>query len=135
VRYWGVSSQAYLAKADLWPLNPDGELLVIGIIESRKGHDNLERILDATRGIGAIWPGPGDLAADMGLIGQTSHPEVEEKLQRALEICTSRGVPCVGVATSAEDAVRRVQQGFRVIFTRLERGIASAIRGAAGTRG
>jgi 4-hydroxy-2-oxoheptanedioate aldolase len=130
VRYWGVSLPDYLDKADVWPLNPEGELLIVGIIESRRGLDNLERILDATTGIGAIWPGPGDLAADMGLLGQPWHPEVEEKLQGALELCARRGVPCVGVATSAEEAVRRVQQGFRIIFTRLEAGVASAIRAA-----
>jgi 4-hydroxy-2-oxoheptanedioate aldolase len=129
--YWGLSSEEYVQRADVWPLNPRGELLIIGIVESQKGVANLERILDATPGIGAIWPGPGDLAADMGLIGQISHPEVEEKLQLVLDLCNRRGVPCVGVATSAEDASRRVAQGFQIIFTRLERGIAATIRSAA----
>lgn len=129
-RYWGLSSADYLEKADVWPLNPDGELLIVGIIESCKGVDNLERILDATRGIAAIWPGPGDLAADMGLIGQISHPEVEEKVQMVREICQRRGVPCVGVAATVEAAERRAREGFQVILTGLERGVAPAIRAA-----
>jgi 4-hydroxy-2-oxoheptanedioate aldolase len=128
VRYWGLERDEYLEKADLWPLNPDGELLVIGLIESKQGHDNLERILDATKGIGAIWPGPGDLAADLGVIGQINHPEVEALLQQALRICTERGVPCVGLGGTAEDAVRRIEQGFQIIFTRP--GMASTIRAA-----
>ena len=27
-RYWGLTAQEYYAKADVWPLNPDGELLM-----------------------------------------------------------------------------------------------------------
>jgi 4-hydroxy-2-oxoheptanedioate aldolase len=130
-RYWGLSSAEYVERADVWPLNPEGEILLIGIVESSEGVENVERILDATDGIGAIWPGPGDLAADMGLIGQTTHPEVEERLQHVLQACRRRGVPCVGVATNADDASRRAQQGFRIVFTTLERGIASAVRAAA----
>ncbi len=132
-RYWGLGIQEYAARADVWPLNPDGELLVVGIVESVKGVQNLERILDATSGIGAIWPGSGDLSADMGLIGQFGHPEVEDQVQRVLAICRERGVACVGVAGGAEDAKRRVDQGFRIIFTRLESGVASAIRASAGS--
>jgi 4-hydroxy-2-oxoheptanedioate aldolase len=133
-RYWGLSSAEYVQRADLWPANPDGELLIVGIIESQKGFDNLEAILDATNGIGVIWPGPGDLAADMGLVGQTNHPEVQAKLEDALGECRRRGIPCVGVATSVEEVERKVEQGFQVIFTRFERGVAAAARAAAGAR-
>jgi 4-hydroxy-2-oxoheptanedioate aldolase len=128
-RYWGITQQEYVERADVWPLNPDGELLIIGIIESRRGVENLERILESTRGIGAIWPGPGDMAMDMGLsVTQPSHPEVEANVRRVLEVCIARGVPCVSIAGSAEEAVLRIEQGFRIIFTRLQPGVASAIR-------
>src|SRR5690554_4944277 len=29
MRYWGLSAEEYYAKADVWPLNPQGEILVI----------------------------------------------------------------------------------------------------------
>jgi 4-hydroxy-2-oxoheptanedioate aldolase len=128
-RYWGIPEDEYVDRADLWPVNPEGELLVVAIVESARGVANLERILDATDGIGAIWVGTGDLAADMGLIGELAHPEVEENVQRVVEVCCSRNVPCaIGVA-GVEDAVRRVQQGFRIIVTRP--GIAGAVRAAS----
>jgi 4-hydroxy-2-oxoheptanedioate aldolase len=127
-RYWGLSSQDYVEKADVWPLNPAGELLIVGIIESRKGVANLDSILDATNGIGVMWPGPGDLAADLGLIGEVNHPEVEQSVRLVLDRCTERGIACVGVAADAEAATRRVQQGFRVIFTQMQPGVASTIR-------
>jgi 4-hydroxy-2-oxoheptanedioate aldolase len=131
MRYWGVGMREYLSKANVWPLDPDGEILIIGMIETLKGIKNLERILDCTNGIGAIWPGPGDLSADMGLIGRPNDPEVEEQLMKVLEICTARGVPCAGVAASPEEAVRRAEQGFRIILTGLVPGVASLIRAAA----
>jgi 4-hydroxy-2-oxoheptanedioate aldolase len=127
-RYWGLTSQEYVDRAEVWPLDAEGELLIIGIVESMKGVANLSRILDSTAGIGAIWPGPGDLAADMGLVGQTTHPEVEEQLTNVLEVCSARGVPCVGVATSLEEAVAKAEQGFRIVFARYERGLAKAVR-------
>lgn len=133
-RYWGITQQEYVDCADVWPANPDGELLIVGIIESQLGVDNIERILDATNGIGAIWPGPGDMAASLGLIGQIHHPEVEANLRRVREVCIERGVPCVSIASSVEDAHRRIDEGFRIILTRLAPGIATAIRSGAAPR-
>ena len=74
-----------------------------------------------------------DLAADMGLIGQTTHPEVEEQLLAVLQKCQLRNVPCVGVATNLEEAAKRVKQGFRIIIAPMERGMATVVRSAAST--
>ena len=38
----------------VWPLNPDGELLVMCMIESRLGVENIERILDVDRRLASI---------------------------------------------------------------------------------
>ena len=127
-RYWGLDRATYVEKADVWPVNPDGEILLIGMIESRKGLENLERILDATHGISAIWPGSGDLAADMGLIGELTHPDVEDMVQQARSVCASRGVPCASGAHGLPEAVQRVQQGFGIIMAPLERGLAATVR-------
>jgi hypothetical protein len=35
--YWGMSEAQYKQKADLWPLNPDGELVNWTIVESKEG--------------------------------------------------------------------------------------------------
>lgn len=130
-RYWGISSREYVERSDVWPLNPDGELLIIGIIESQRGVDNLERILDATNGIGAIWVGSGDMATDMGLEAtQPHHSEVEANLMRVLDVCTRRQVPCVYATTDIGEAVKRVEQGFQIILTLQQPGMAAAIRAA-----
>ncbi len=108
---WGVAPEDYVRKADLWPLNPEGELILAVQIETVQAIDNLREIL-AVPGVGAAFIGPADLHADMGYVGQRGVPEVEEQIQRALAICREMGVP-VGLTTTASDARARLDQGFR----------------------
>src|SRR4051794_17829819 len=58
-RYWGLTQQEYYARADVWPLAPDGEVLVILMIENVQGIENLPRILDEVPGIGVVLIGEG----------------------------------------------------------------------------
>src|SRR5918996_4763108 len=51
-RYWGLTQQEYYKRADVWPLAPDGELLVLIMIEDARGVKNLPSILDELPGIG-----------------------------------------------------------------------------------
>ena len=37
VRYWGLSQQDYYDRADVWPLNPKGEIFVILMMEDTRG--------------------------------------------------------------------------------------------------
>jgi 4-hydroxy-2-oxoheptanedioate aldolase len=46
-RYWGVSQQEYYSRADVWPLAPEGEILVVIQIEDTRGIENLDDMLDA----------------------------------------------------------------------------------------
>lgn len=54
-------------------------------IESQKGIDNLDEILEVS-GYDAIFIGPSDLAASMGYPGQTDH----EKVQQAISIASDK---------------------------------------------
>src|SRR5579884_2513055 len=51
-RYWGLTNQEYYARADVWPLDPQGEILVILMIEEVRAIENLPRILKEVPGIG-----------------------------------------------------------------------------------
>ncbi len=42
--YWGLSESEYLQRADVWPLAPDGELLLTVIVESEEGAANARAI-------------------------------------------------------------------------------------------
>jgi len=66
-RYWGLTPQEYYDAADLWPLDPEGNILLMGIVEEAEGVQNIRDILRQVRGIGAIWAGPGDMSVSMGL--------------------------------------------------------------------
>ena len=114
-RYWGLNPQEYYDAADVWPLDPDGEILLMGIVEEPEGVKNLRDILREVKGIGAIWAGPGDMSVAMGKRGDSADPEVQEALLRVLEACQEHGVPCATGAT-ADDVERRIDQGFRIII-------------------
>jgi len=36
-RYWGLTPQEYYDAADLWPLDPEGNILLMGIVEEAEG--------------------------------------------------------------------------------------------------
>jgi 4-hydroxy-2-oxoheptanedioate aldolase len=58
--YWAMTPAQYLEKADVWPLNPNGELLISIIIESREGVANA-RTLAAHPGVAVVTLGAGTL--------------------------------------------------------------------------
>ncbi|GAA3587000.1 hypothetical protein GCM10022419_081520 [Nonomuraea rosea] len=116
-RYWGVSTKEYYARSDVWPLDPDGEILVAIMIESRRGVANLPDILDQVPGIGLVIPGEGDLSQELGVPRQYDHPRVAESKRRILEVCTERGV-AVGHPHVTVDNVKQVlDDGYRFLMT------------------
>ncbi len=58
--YWGMTEAEYLEKADVWPLNPNGELLITVIIESHDGVANA-RAIAAMDGVAIVTLGAGTL--------------------------------------------------------------------------
>ena len=73
-RYWGIPPQEYYRKADVWPLNPEGEILVIIMCEDVKAIDNLSEILKQVPGIGVVLIGEGDLSQNLGYPRQYRAP-------------------------------------------------------------
>jgi 4-hydroxy-2-oxoheptanedioate aldolase len=127
-RYWGLTAQEYYDAADLWPLDPDGNMLLMGIVEEPEGVKNIRDILRRVKGIGAIWAGPGDMSVAMGHRGNAGHPDVQENLLRILAACREAGVPCATGATAAEVPMR-LEQGFRIIITSPEKSISGLEEG------
>jgi 4-hydroxy-2-oxoheptanedioate aldolase len=122
-RYWGLSPQEYYDMADLWPLDPQGEMFLMPIIEGVQGVRNLPNILREVKGISAIWAGPGDLSIELGTRGNMADPKVEEGIQQILKTCKEFNVPCAAFAGPG-DVEKRIEQGFRIIIsgpTRIDR--------------
>lgn len=85
----------------------------IGMIESRKGVENLESILNA--GIDMIRVGRSDLSLDMGMYGKQNDPAFVEVLKHITSIANQRGVPVATGATSVEEAMYFKSLGFNVL--------------------
>lgn len=115
-RYWGLPPLDYYDVADLWPLDPDGELLLLPIIESPAGVKNLPDILQQVKGIGGIFAGPGDLSIAMGTRGNQADPELQEAVLSIVKTCNRFGVACMGMAATPEDLDRKLEQGFRIFL-------------------
>jgi 4-hydroxy-2-oxoheptanedioate aldolase len=63
---WGVTQDQYVEKADAWPLNPEGELLLGIKLEDKYALANAE-VNTKIPGIGFAEWGPGDMALSLGV--------------------------------------------------------------------
>src|SRR5215510_3805688 len=112
---WGVPTEEYERRADVWPLNPDGDLLAIMMIESTEGIKNVDAIA-ATPGVGALFIGAGsDLRQGLGV--EENAPEVEQARQTILRGCRAHNVACGLTETSAAGIARRLAEGWKMIRT------------------
>src|SRR2546428_9319292 len=110
---WGLNSEEYESHADLWPLNPDGDLFATMMIESVEGLKNLDKIA-AVPGVGALFPGAGsDLSHSLGVRQNT--PELEAAFQQILKACKTHSVACAITAASWNDVAKRVREGRNII--------------------
>jgi len=70
---WGVSEKEYFEKADVWPLNPNGELMLGIKIEDRHALKNADKTL-AVPGISFAEHGPRDMGLSYGYINNPVNP-------------------------------------------------------------
>jgi 4-hydroxy-2-oxoheptanedioate aldolase len=133
--YWGLTQQEYYARADVWPLNPKGEILVGIMCEEVKAIHNLPDILRQVPGVGVVLIGMGDLSQELGYPRQYDNPAVVSAIAEILAICKEHGVACGHPHVNASNIEQAVAQGFRWLmatstfsFTALEKGRAAARR-------
>jgi 4-hydroxy-2-oxoheptanedioate aldolase len=112
---WGISNAEYERHADVWPLNPEGDLLAIPMIETAEGLKNVDEIA-AVPGVGAIFIGAaGDLHQYLG-VAQDS-PAVEQARQRILAACKAHNVACGITALTKAEVDKRLGEGWKMIRT------------------
>jgi 4-hydroxy-2-oxoheptanedioate aldolase len=115
---WGLTTDEYERHADLWPLNPEGDLLAIAMIESEEGVKNLDQILSVP-GIGAVFIGnANDLRHSMGV--PATSPEVEAARQTILKGCLAHNVACGITVASGADMNKRLGEGWKMIRATVE---------------
>ena len=108
--FWGLSRPEYSRRADIWPANPEGELLLFLQVETAEGVKNIEEILSVP-GIGVLFVGPNDLSWSLGV--PQGSPEHEAAVQTVLKACMARNIPAAITVTEA-DVLPRLKQGFRI---------------------
>ena len=124
-RYWGLTQQEYYPRADVWPLAPDGELLVVIMCEDVAGIDNLPRMLKEVPGIGVVLSGEGDLSQNLGYPRQYDHPAVVEAMTAILRICKEHQVPCGRPRVDANNVQRVIDAGYRFLMATPVRSFAA----------
>lgn len=117
--YWGVSAADYRRKADVWPLNPHGELINWVVVESKEGLQHVREIA-AVKGIGVLIPGIGTLRGVFSTTDATGTKTVDEAawegaIQQVLAACKEFNVPC-GIPTTPDQIEGRMKQGFSVFI-------------------
>jgi 4-hydroxy-2-oxoheptanedioate aldolase len=116
-RFWGVDTQTYYKRADVWPLARDGEVLVILMIEDLQAIANLDDILSRVPGIGAVLIGEGDLSQELGYPRQYEHPEVVAAMREIVRSCKARKVAVGHPHVSNKNVERVLSEGFDILLT------------------
>ena len=114
---WGLSDDNdYRSKADPWPLNPNGEILLGLKIETLAGLNNCEQILSVP-GIGFAEMGPGDMSMSMKIKrvpGSPPDPRIKEASARVKKACDKNGIKFLESANPG-NITEIIDTGARVI--------------------
>ncbi|MEM1363485.1 MAG: HpcH/HpaI aldolase/citrate lyase family protein [Pseudomonadota bacterium] len=88
----GMTRATRYGQVENYFTTAEEELCLLLQIETVRGLSNIDAIA-ATEGVDAIFFGPADLSASMGLSGQVTHPDVTGGIMRAGAKLSAKGVP------------------------------------------
>lgn len=109
---WGVSVDEYLERADVWPLNPRGEIMLGLKIENKRALVNAEASTSVPGISFAEW-GPGDMGMSFGYPSRHDAPYPQDMLEarsRVLNACKSAGISFANTVTP-DDVVEMIREG------------------------
>ena len=116
----GVRGVAVLHRASRfgrvtdYPIRANEEVCLIVQLETRAALGNLEAIA-AVDGVDGLFIGPSDLAADMGHLGDTGHPEVRSAVEEAVRRIRQTGKAAGILAPLEADARHWLALGCTVV--------------------
>ena len=129
VRYWGLTQPEYYERADVWPLNPKGEIFVILMMEDTRGIESLDEILTNVRGVGCILIGEGDLSQELGYPRQYEHKIVLEWMKRVVDTCKKHNVVVGHPHVDSNNVERNIGEGYRFLMAAPVRSYAALDKG------
>jgi len=115
-KIWGISKEEYLKKADVWPLNPEGELMLGIKIEDQHALKNAEQTL-AIPGISFAEHGPRDMGLSYGYLEGRADPPVPVEVDAAgdivLELCKKHNIAFLDNVLP-DNVVERIKKGVMI---------------------
>jgi 2-keto-3-deoxy-L-rhamnonate aldolase RhmA/quercetin dioxygenase-like cupin family protein len=119
---WGQAYPQHVSEA--------GQALVVPIIESVRGADNIEALCQVP-GVDIFQLGPADFSATAGYPGQWEGPGVAERLLAVKDCVRRHGKHCGVLARHHDDLTLRHNQGFRFLGLGLDSALfLRGLRGA-----
>ncbi len=109
---FGISFDDYVETAN-------AKLTIVLQVEDIKGVNAIESIVGVP-GIDAILIGPFDLSGSLNVLGQITHPKVEEAMKTVSGQCQKAGVPLGIFAVDADFAKTSIRRGYRLIALSLD---------------
>ena len=114
-RIWGLTADEYAEKADVWPLNPKGELLLGLKLEDKYALENAEANAKIPGVAFAEW-GPGDMAFSLGVkSGSNSVNDPLMKAARARVLAATKASKIFFLnSMNADNVVDMIKEGVMV---------------------
>jgi 4-hydroxy-2-oxoheptanedioate aldolase len=121
--FLGLTVPEYDARADVWPLNPNGDLFAMAVIETVAGVENVDKILSVP-GISGVIIGPNDLSISYGFgvggnllkPGSGEFNELQGAIARIAKSCVAHRMVCASTIRNLDDYKLRKSQGFRMFL-------------------
>lgn len=113
---WGVDEKTYLKKADVWPLNPEGEIMLGIKVEDQQALENAEKSI-AVPGICFAEHGPRDMGLSYDYLEGRADPpipqEVEAAGEKVLALCKQNGLFFLDNVLP-DNVVQQIQRGVMI---------------------
>lgn len=107
IKFGAVSTEDYYAGIN-------DEIVVAAMIEDAEAIESIDEIVDI-EGIDVLSIGKSDLAASLGVTGQTSHPKVIEASEKVLAAAAPKKIAVGCPAGTVEEGLKVMKRGFRVL--------------------
>jgi len=89
---------------------------IVAMIESEKGIDNLSKILNV-KYLDALFIGPYDLSASLGITGKFDHPKFKKSIREILKKAKNKNIPCgIHIVNPNDNLLKKyLKNGFKFI--------------------
>lgn len=111
---YGINMGSYMGSAN-------DEVVTVVQIESQQGLENAEAIA-AVEELDAVFVGPADLSAALGMLGQYDAPEFVDAFESVVEAAHDHGLPVATLAVDPGDADRWLDLGADFLMVGLDAG-------------